>query len=148
MGQEKEAESVSGARARTLMIMVGGLPESFERFRPMLSAIGKRVVRAGDVGADHTAIARWLNESLPGVRDGSDFVVWVEQRRQWRGEGAPVSISSAQVDDGAGGRRRQPVDFHRGVVRYQMRLSPPDQWYQGEKMRREKDLIAMVTAIR
>jgi hypothetical protein len=98
--------------------------------------------------ADHRAIARWLNESLPGVRDGSDFVVWVEQRRQWRGEGAPVSISSAQVDDGAGGRRRQPVDFYRGVVRYQMRPRPPDQWYQGEKMRREKDLIAMVTAIR
>src|SRR6202043_3593673 len=41
----------------TLMVMVGGPPESFERFRPMLSAIGKRVVHAGDVGAGHAVKA-------------------------------------------------------------------------------------------
>jgi 3-hydroxyisobutyrate dehydrogenase len=48
---------VAGARAGTLMVMVGGPSESFERFKPMLSAIGKRVVRAGDVGAGHAVKA-------------------------------------------------------------------------------------------
>jgi 3-hydroxyisobutyrate dehydrogenase len=53
---------VSGARAGTLMVMVGGPAEAFERFKPMLSAIGKRVVHAGDVGADHAVKA--LNNLL------------------------------------------------------------------------------------
>ncbi len=48
---------VSGARAGTLMVMVGGPAETFERFKPMLSAIGKRVVHAGDVGAGHAVKA-------------------------------------------------------------------------------------------
>jgi 3-hydroxyisobutyrate dehydrogenase len=48
---------VSGARAGTLMIMVGGSAAAFARFKPMLSAIGKRVVHAGDVGAGHAVKA-------------------------------------------------------------------------------------------
>jgi 3-hydroxyisobutyrate dehydrogenase len=48
---------VAGARAGTLMIMVGGPRESFERFKPMLSAIGNRVIRAGDAGAGHAVKA-------------------------------------------------------------------------------------------
>ena len=48
---------VAGARAGTLMIMVGGPAESFARFRPMLSAMGKRVIRAGDAGAGHAVKA-------------------------------------------------------------------------------------------
>ncbi|MGH3247113.1 MAG: NAD(P)-dependent oxidoreductase, partial [Trebonia sp.] len=48
---------VSGARAGTLTVMVGGPSAAFERFRPMLSAIGKRVVHAGDVGAGHAVKA-------------------------------------------------------------------------------------------
>jgi len=48
---------VSGARAGTLMIMVGGPQESFERFAPMLAAMGKKVVHAGDVGAGHAVKA-------------------------------------------------------------------------------------------
>jgi 3-hydroxyisobutyrate dehydrogenase len=48
---------VSGARAGTLMIMVGGPAEAFERFRPMLAAIGKKVVHAGDTGAGHAVKA-------------------------------------------------------------------------------------------
>src|SRR6202034_1734487 len=42
---------VAGARAGTLTVMVGGPAASFERFRPVLAAIGSRVVRAGDAGA-------------------------------------------------------------------------------------------------
>ncbi|TVZ07041.1 NAD(P)-dependent oxidoreductase [Trebonia kvetii] len=48
---------VAGAKAGTLAVMVGGSAESFERFKPMLSAIGKRVVHAGDVGAGHAVKA-------------------------------------------------------------------------------------------
>lgn len=48
---------VSGARAGTLMIMVGGPVEAFERFKPMLGAIGKKVVHAGDTGAGHAVKA-------------------------------------------------------------------------------------------
>jgi 3-hydroxyisobutyrate dehydrogenase len=48
---------VAGARSGTLTVMVGGPPASFERFKPMLSVIGKRVVHAGDVGAGHAVKA-------------------------------------------------------------------------------------------
>lgn len=44
---------VSGARAGTLMIRVGGPAAAFERFQPMLATLGKKVVHAGDVGAGH-----------------------------------------------------------------------------------------------
>jgi 3-hydroxyisobutyrate dehydrogenase len=48
---------VSGARAGTLTIMVGGPPEAFDLAKPMLAAIGKRVLHAGDVGAGHAVKA-------------------------------------------------------------------------------------------
>ena len=48
---------VSGAKAGTLTVMVGGPAGSFERFKPMLSALGSRVVHAGDVGAGHAVKA-------------------------------------------------------------------------------------------
>lgn len=48
---------VSGARAGTLMIMVGGPSEAFERFKPMLTAVGKKVVHAGGTGAGHAVKA-------------------------------------------------------------------------------------------
>jgi 3-hydroxyisobutyrate dehydrogenase len=48
---------VSGARAGTLTVMVGGPASAFERFKPMLAAIGKRVVHAGDVGSGHAVKA-------------------------------------------------------------------------------------------
>lgn len=48
---------VAGARAGTLTIMVGGPPEAFDLARPVLAAIGKRVVHAGGVGAGHAVKA-------------------------------------------------------------------------------------------
>jgi 3-hydroxyisobutyrate dehydrogenase len=48
---------VSGALARKLTIMVGGPEQAFTAARPMLTAIGSRVVRAGDVGAGHAVKA-------------------------------------------------------------------------------------------
>lgn len=48
---------VAGALAGTLTIMVGGPPEAFDLARPILAAIGKRVVHAGEVGAGHAVKA-------------------------------------------------------------------------------------------
>ena len=48
---------VAGARAGTLAVMVGGPAAAFERYQPMLSAIGSRVVHAGEVGAGHAVKA-------------------------------------------------------------------------------------------
>jgi len=44
---------VRGAEAGTLTIMAGGPGERVEAVRPLLEAMGKRVVHAGDVGAGH-----------------------------------------------------------------------------------------------
>jgi 3-hydroxyisobutyrate dehydrogenase len=48
---------VTGARAGTLTVMVGAPAEAFDRFRPLLSAIGQRVVHAGDTGSGHAVKA-------------------------------------------------------------------------------------------
>ena len=48
---------VAGARAGSLTVMVGGSEQAFTRVRPMLEAIGSRVVRAGEVGAGHAVKA-------------------------------------------------------------------------------------------
>ena len=48
---------VAGARAGTLAVMVGGPAAVFDRFKPVLGAIGSRVVHAGDTGAGHAVKA-------------------------------------------------------------------------------------------
>jgi 3-hydroxyisobutyrate dehydrogenase len=48
---------VAGARAGTLAVMAGGPAAVFERFQPVLGAIGSRVVHAGDTGAGHAVKA-------------------------------------------------------------------------------------------
>jgi 3-hydroxyisobutyrate dehydrogenase-like beta-hydroxyacid dehydrogenase len=44
-----------GARDATLTFMVGGKPEVIERLQPLFSAMGKSVVRMGDVGKGEAA---------------------------------------------------------------------------------------------
>jgi 2-hydroxy-3-oxopropionate reductase len=46
-----------GAREKTLSIMVGGRAEALERARPLLEAMGSRVVHVGDSGAGQIAKA-------------------------------------------------------------------------------------------
>ena len=48
---------VSGARAGTLAVMAGGPDAAFDRFKPVLGAIGSRVVHAGGAGAGHAVKA-------------------------------------------------------------------------------------------
>lgn len=45
----------SGAKARTLTLMVGGEQETLESVRPILEAMGQDIYHFGDVGAGHTA---------------------------------------------------------------------------------------------
>ncbi len=51
-----------GAREAALAIMVGAGPAAFERCRPVLEAIGRTVVRVGDVGAGN--IAKLVNNMI------------------------------------------------------------------------------------
>jgi len=48
---------VSGARAATLAVMVGGDPEVLERARPALRALGPNIFHVGPVGAGNTVKA-------------------------------------------------------------------------------------------
>jgi 3-hydroxyisobutyrate dehydrogenase len=56
---------VSGARAATLAIMVGGDPQGLERARPVLRAIGPNIFHVGPVGAGNTVKA--INNMLASV---------------------------------------------------------------------------------
>ncbi len=48
---------VGGAQAGTLTIMVGGPDAAYERFKPLLSAMGSRVMHAGGTGCGHAVKA-------------------------------------------------------------------------------------------
>jgi 2-hydroxy-3-oxopropionate reductase len=54
-----------GARSASLAIMVGAAPATFERCRDLLSAMGKSVVRVGDVGAGN--LAKLVNNMIVGA---------------------------------------------------------------------------------
>jgi 3-hydroxyisobutyrate dehydrogenase len=56
---------VSGARAATLAIMVGGDPETLRRAQPVLRAIGPNIFHVGPVGAGNTVKA--INNMLASV---------------------------------------------------------------------------------
>jgi 3-hydroxyisobutyrate dehydrogenase len=46
---------VGGAEAATLTFMAGGSKEAFEKARPILEAMGKRIVHCGEAGAGQAA---------------------------------------------------------------------------------------------
>ncbi len=58
---------VTGARAATLAVMVGGDPEAFQRAEPVLKAIGKNVFHVGPVGTSSTI--KILNQLLVGLNN-------------------------------------------------------------------------------
>jgi 3-hydroxyisobutyrate dehydrogenase len=108
---------VTGARAGTLTIMVGGPSAAFARFKPMLSVIGKRVVHAGDVGAGHAvkalnnlmSAAHLLASSealIAGRRFGLDPAVMLEiinssSGRSWSTENKwPTFVLTEKYDAG------------------------------------------------
>jgi len=56
---------VGGAEAATLTFMAGGSREAFERARPLLEAMGKRVVHCGEAGAGQAA--KICNNMILGI---------------------------------------------------------------------------------
>jgi 3-hydroxyisobutyrate dehydrogenase len=56
---------VGGAEAATLTFMVGGSKEAFERAKPILEAMGKRVVHCGEAGAGQAA--KICNNMMLGI---------------------------------------------------------------------------------
>jgi 3-hydroxyisobutyrate dehydrogenase len=56
---------VGGAEAGTLTFMVGGARQGFERARPILECMGKRVVHCGDAGAGQAA--KICNNMMLGI---------------------------------------------------------------------------------
>ena len=78
-----------GARDGTLSIMVGGDASAFETCRPILAAMGKKIVRLGDVGAGQvckacnqiavlTTLAGVCEAMAYGARHGLDLRKMVE----------------------------------------------------------------------
>ena len=56
---------VGGAEAGTLTFMAGGAPEAVERARPILAAMGRRVVACGGPGAGQ--VAKMCNNMILGI---------------------------------------------------------------------------------
>jgi 3-hydroxyisobutyrate dehydrogenase len=56
---------VGGAEAATLTFMAGGSKEAFERAKPILEAMGKRVVHCGEAGAGQAA--KICNNMMLGI---------------------------------------------------------------------------------
>jgi 3-hydroxyisobutyrate dehydrogenase len=55
----------TGAAAGTLTVMVGGERAAFDRALPVLEAVGKKIVYAGQVGAG--AVVKLMNQLLVGI---------------------------------------------------------------------------------
>lgn len=55
----------SGAAAGTLTFMAGGTPESFARAKPILEAMGKKIVHCGEAGAGQAA--KICNNMILGI---------------------------------------------------------------------------------
>ncbi len=58
---------MEGARIRDLLVMAGGEPEAFERARPLLDAIAKRVMHTGGIGTG--SIAKIMHNSATFTLD-------------------------------------------------------------------------------
>ncbi|WP_018901232.1 3-hydroxyisobutyrate dehydrogenase [Rhizobium sp. 2MFCol3.1] len=55
----------SGAAAGTLTFMAGGTPESFDRAKPILEAMGRKIVHCGEAGAGQAA--KICNNMILGI---------------------------------------------------------------------------------
>jgi len=88
-----------GAKSASLAIMVGATPATFERCRPYLSAIGRTVVRVGDVGAG--GIAKLVNNMIVGTA----FAVIAEGFALARNNGVEVQSLYDAIREGWAGSK-------------------------------------------
>jgi len=88
---------VAGARAGTLAVMVGGPAAAFDRFKPMLGAIGSRVVLAGGTGAGHAV------KALNNLMSAANLMVASEALVAGRRFGLDPAVM-LEIINGASGR--------------------------------------------
>jgi len=88
---------VAGARAGTLAVMVGGPAAAFDRFKPMLGAIGSRVVHAGGTGAGHAV------KALNNLMSAANLMVASEALVAGRRFGLDPAVM-LEIINGASGR--------------------------------------------
>jgi 3-hydroxyisobutyrate dehydrogenase len=74
---------MEGARMRDLLVMAGGEPAAFERARPLLDAIAKRVIYTGGIGTG--SIAKIMHNSASFTRPRDRRMP--DHRRQGRPRG-------------------------------------------------------------
>jgi 3-hydroxyisobutyrate dehydrogenase len=67
---------VGGAEAATLTFMAGGSKDAFDKAKPVLEAMGKRVVHCGDAGAGQAA--KICNNMILGIS-----MIGVARRSCW-----------------------------------------------------------------
>jgi 3-hydroxyisobutyrate dehydrogenase len=88
---------VAGALAHSLTIMVGGPEQAFVAARPLLAAIGGRVVHAGDVGAGHAV------KSLNNLMSAAHLIVSSEALIAGRRFGLDPAVM-LEIINGSSGR--------------------------------------------
>jgi 2-hydroxy-3-oxopropionate reductase len=122
-----------GAKSASLAIMVGAEPAVFARCEPVLSAIGKTVVRVGDVGAGD--IAKLVNNMIVGTafaviaegfalagRNGVDVTSLYEAIREgWAGSkvldvSAPAIASRQYVPGGTVDMLQKDLSYARALA--------------------------------
>jgi 2-hydroxy-3-oxopropionate reductase len=89
----------AGAQSASLAIMVGAAPATFKRCQPYLLAIGKTVVRVGDVGAG--GIAKLVNNMIVGTT----FAVIAEGFALARNNGVEVKSLYDAIREGWAGSK-------------------------------------------
>jgi 3-hydroxyisobutyrate dehydrogenase len=88
---------VAGARAGTLAVMVGGPDAAFDRFKPVLEAVGSRVVHAGGTGAGHAV------KALNNLMSAANMLVASEALIAGRRFGLDPAVM-LEIVNGASGR--------------------------------------------
>jgi 2-hydroxy-3-oxopropionate reductase len=100
-----------GARSASLAIMVGATSATFERCRPILSAVGRSVVRVGDVGAGN--LAKLVNNMIVG----STFAVIAEGFALAARNGVDAQSLYQAIRDGWAGSKVLDVSAREIAVR-------------------------------
>jgi 3-hydroxyisobutyrate dehydrogenase len=87
----------AGAKAGTLSIMAGGPPETFERCRPILQAIGSSILHMGPSGSGQ--VAKLINQTVTSL----NLLAAVEAVRLAQAAGLDVNDTLRVIGGGAGG---------------------------------------------
>ena len=102
---------VTGARAATLAVMVGGDPEAFRQVEPVLKTIGKNVFHVGPIGTSSTI--KILNQLLVGINN----IAITEMINLGRHAGMDMKLVEEIIKVSAGWSRLFETEFPRAMAR-------------------------------